>query len=202
MSPRPRLDQVRRPAILSAAAAVIRERGLEGARIADVAAAAGTSPASILYWFSSKSELLNEALTASEAGFYDELRCELAALESARDRLALIVGSWPGQGDYSAILWVELWPRALRDEDLADHRAELDQLWRDTIAEVVRYGQERGEFGSADPGDFALLLSALLDGLAVQIALRDSQVTPERVRELGLRLAERELQCDMEVGAR
>lgn len=199
MSPRPRLDQIRRPAILSAAASVIRERGLDGARIADVAAAAGTSPAAVLYWFSSKTELLNEALSAAEAGYYDELASELAGLESARERLALIIDTWPGQGDYSATLWIELWPRALRDDGLATVRAELDDRWRATIAEVVRYGQERGEFGPAEPRGFALLLAALLDGLAVQVALSDEEVTPKRVREMGLRLAERELGCEMEV---
>jgi hypothetical protein len=59
----------------------------------------------------------------------------------------------------------------------------------------VRYGQERGEFGPADPDEVAVLLAALLDGLAVQIALSDIEVTPPRVRELSVRLAERELGC-------
>ena len=67
---------------------------------------------------------------------------------------------------------------------------------------MVRYGQERGEFGAADPEEFAVLLAALLDGLAVQIALRDMEVTPDRVRELALKLAERELGCELLEGAR
>jgi BetI-type transcriptional repressor, C-terminal len=40
-----------------------------------------------------------------------------------------------------------------------------------------------------------MLLSSLLDGLAVQIALRDEEVTPERARELTLAFAEKELAC-------
>ena len=58
-----------------------------------------------------------------------------------------------GEGDYDAALWMELWARALRDPELAATRAELDGRWRQTIAEVVRYGQERGEFGPADPDE-------------------------------------------------
>ena len=96
---------------------------------------------------------------------------------------------------------MELWARALRDPELAATRAELDGRWRRTIAEVVRYGQERGEFGAADPEEFAVLLASLLDGLAVQIALRDMEVTPDRVRELALKLAERELGCELLEGA-
>ena len=83
-----------------------------------------------------------------------------------------IVAGGAGEGDYDAALWMELWAKALRDPELAVTRAELDGRWRQTIAEVVRYGQERGEFGPADPEDFAVLLASLLDGLAVQIALQ------------------------------
>ena len=90
---------------------------------------------------------------------------------------------------------MEVWARALRDPDLAATRSQLDGRWRDTIAGVVRYGQERGEFGPAEPDGFAVMLASLLDGLAVQIALKDEHVTPERARKLSLALAERGLGC-------
>jgi hypothetical protein len=48
---------------------------------------------------------------------------------------------------------------------------------------------------------FAILLGVALDGLAVQIALRDIEATPERARELALKLAERELGCELHEGA-
>ena len=202
MSPRPRLDHIRRPELLAAAAAVIRQRGLENARVADVADAAGTSAPSVLYYFASKAELLKEALTSVEERFYEELAVELEQIESARERLLRIVAAGAGEGDYDAVLWMELWARALRDPELAATRAELDGRWRRSIAGVVRYGQDRGEFGPADPEEFAVLLGSLLDGLSVQIALRDMEVTPERVRELALKLAERELGCELLEGAR
>ena len=181
---------------------MIRQRGLENARVADIAEEAGTSAPSVLYYFASKAKLLKEALSAAEEHFYEELARELEGIGSARDRLLLIVGSCCGEGDYDAALWMELWARALRDPDLAATRAELDGRWRRAIAEVVRYGQEQGEFGPADPEEFAVLLASLLDGLAVQIALRDTEVTPDRVRELALKLAERELGCELFEGAR
>ena len=202
MSPRPRLDHVRRPELLAAAAAVIRRRGLENARVVDVADEAGTSAPSVLYYFASKAELLKEALTSVEESFYQDLALELEAIASARDRLLRIVATCSGEGDYDAALWMELWARALSDPELAATRAELDGRWRLTIAEVVRYGQERGEFAAADPEEFAVLLACLLDGLSVQIALRDMEVTPARVRELALKLAERELGCELLEGAR
>jgi AcrR family transcriptional regulator len=202
MSPRPRLDHVRRPELLAAAAAVIRRRGLENARVADVADEAGTSAPSVLYYFASKAELLKDALTSAEEGFYEELEIELSGIESASERMLRIVRYGAGDGDYDATLWMELWARALRDPELAATRAELDGRWRRSIADVVRYGQDRGEFGPADPEEFAVLLASLLDGLAVQIALRDMEVTPDRVRELAVNLAERELGCELVEGTR
>jgi AcrR family transcriptional regulator len=181
--------------MLSAAAEVIRERGLENARVSDVAERAGTSAPSVLYYFETKAELLKEALTSAEEEYYDDLERELDGIESARERLARIVAGGAGDGDYDASLWMELWARALRDPDLAATRAELDGRWRQAITDVVLYGQERGEFGEVEAEDFAVLLSSLLDGLAVQIALKDDEVTPQRARELSLAFAEKELGC-------
>ena len=46
-----------------------------------------------------------------------------------------------------------------------------------------------GEFGPLDADDFSLALSALLDGLAVQVALQDPAVGPARAFEVGMRFA-------------
>ena len=58
-------------------------------------------------------------------------------------------------------------------------RADFDARWRATIAEVVVEGEASGEFSPVDPTEFAITLSALLDGFAVQIALEDAVVSPE-----------------------
>ena len=52
------------------------------------------------------------------------------------------------------------------------------------ISSLVTDGQQAGEFQVADPDNFAVLLCSLLDGLAIQIALSDPVVGPERAFDL------------------
>jgi len=193
MSPRPTTGHVRRPAILTAAAAVIAERGVIGTRIADVAERAGTSAPGVLYWFATKDELLTEALAFSDDRFYAELSEQLAKLGSARERLERLVEVWPSEGDSETVLWMELWVRALRDPAVNATRAQFDARWRAAIADVVRQGQMAGEFGEEDPEAFALTLGALMDGFAIQLALDDPAVSPKRVREHCMALVEERL---------
>ena len=88
---------------------------------------------------------------------------------------------------------MELWVRALRDPRLAKTRERLDRRWREAIADIVREGQASGEFGDADADDVALLLGALMDGFAIQLALGDPAVTADTVKRHCLALAEARL---------
>src|SRR3712207_2302031 len=103
-----------------------------------------------------------------------------------------------GDSDGYWALWVELWSRALRDPEAARKREALDRRWRNTIAEVVVEGQRGGEFGPCDANRFATYLSALMDGLALQVSLRDSEVSSEWMREMCLNAAAQQLGFDLE----
>ena len=191
MSPRPSIAHERRPAILAAAADVIAERGVQGTRISDVAERAGTSAPGVLYWFPSKDALLAEALAFADDRFYESLTAQLEEIGTASDRLARLIELWPAAGDGETVLWMELWVRALRDPRLAKTRERLDHRWREAIADVVRDGQASGEFGGDDADDLALLLGAVLDGYAIQLALGDPAVSTDVVRRHCLGLATR-----------
>ena len=193
MSPRPSTAHLRRPAILTAAAEVISERGVQHTRIRDVAERAGTSAPGVLYWFPTKDELLAEALQFADDRFYAGLTEQLEGLGSAKERLARMVELWPADGDGETVLWMELWVRALRDPRLASTRERLDRRWRDALADIVREGQASGEFGTADADDVALLLGAVMDGFAIQLVLGDPAVTAETVKRHCLELAESRL---------
>jgi AcrR family transcriptional regulator len=186
VTPRPSIDHIRRPQILAAAAEVIAERGVAATRIADVAERCGVSPPAVLYWFDSKEKLLAEALTADDDRFYEELGERLAGEAAPRDQMVALIEAAAGDADFA--LWMELWTWALRDPDLRAAREGFDRRWRATIEAVVADGVAAGEFGAGigadvDPAQTALAIAALIDGLTVQAALGDPEVSVPRLTE-------------------
>ena len=73
MSPRPKVDHLRKPQIVAAAAEVLYERGLFDTRIARHRRARRTSSPTILYYFESKDRLLEEAVDQTDREFYARL---------------------------------------------------------------------------------------------------------------------------------
>jgi AcrR family transcriptional regulator len=200
MSPRPRVDHLRRPQIVAAAAEVLYERGLFETRIEDVAKRAGTSAPTILYYFDSKDRLFEEAVDQSDRDFYQRIANGQAQHTSASDRLVDLIEETSlgpgGLNDYT--LWMELWVRARRDPAVRGNYFRLNCRERSLIAEIVRSGQAEGEFSKdVDPDDFALALSALMDGLGVQVTLGQPDVTPERMVERCLAFASTELRREL-----
>ena len=190
----------RREQMLRAALEVIVERGYPDTRIADVAQRAGTSPALVIYYFKTKDQLLTEAIRLSEDTWYASGTSRVAAIDTAAGRLEELIAMscLPEEDDADApntswLLWLDLWTQAARHPEVAAVRQKFDERWRDTIATLVLEGQEAGEFGPVSPADFAVTLSALLDGFAIQIALEDPTVDAGRAFELTMRFAAGEL---------
>jgi AcrR family transcriptional regulator len=182
----------RREQMLRAALDVIVERGYAESRIADVAERAGTSPALVIYYFKTKDQLLTEAIRFSEDTWYEAGTRRMEQISTAAGRLEEIVAMCclpeaDTEPETSWVLWLDLWSQAARHPEVASVRQKFDERWRDLICSLVVAGQEAGEFGPVDPVEFAVLLSSLLDGLAVQIALADPVVDASRAFELAMR---------------
>jgi AcrR family transcriptional regulator len=193
----------RREQMLRAAIDVIAERGFPETRISDIGRRVGASSALVIYYFGTKDRLLTDALRYSEDLFYAEAERRLDAIDGARDKIeALIRMSCAGVGmdglPGSWLLWPDLWAQAVRHPEVSKDREELDQRWRDKVSQIVRAGVASGEFAEVDIDDFTLVLTALLDGLAVQVALGDPTVSAERATDVTMRLVARELGFDWE----
>lgn len=191
------VDQ-RREQMLVAAAEIIAERGFSETRIADVARRVGASPALVIYYFGTKDNLLTEALRYSEETFYTASAQMLASTPGIRDRLEKLVrltcvpegddeipGAWG--------LWFDLWAQAFRHPLVAKDRLELDRRWRSTIEAVVTHAVSTKEITKVDAEEFAVTWAVLLDGLSIQVALKDPIVDPERAFDIAMTFAEQAL---------
>ncbi|KUN07042.1 TetR family transcriptional regulator [Streptomyces canus] len=190
----------RREELLRAAIEQIEARGVAAVRIADVASALGVSNALVLYHFATKEKLVAAAFTYAAEDDLAHLRKLLGRRTSALRRLRAAVRWYAPTGQAKGWrLWIEGWAVALREPALQEVTRDLDRRWKAALAEVIAEGVAAGEFDCPDPQATALRLTALLDGLAVQLTSYAGAVPRSRAqtwvdealaRELGLDGAE------------
>jgi AcrR family transcriptional regulator len=189
----------RRRRILAATVTVLRARGFSRTRVVDIADEAGTSPGLVLYHYKSLEGALAAALTAVEEAFYNELEHDLAASSGPIDRIRhmgeLASGSGPAVGDWA--LWLELWVRALHHEAARTTRESLDRRWRAVLRSAIDAGIASDDFRPRSAADSTVRLASLMDGLAIQLALDDPDMTSERMCDLWLAAASLELGTDI-----
>jgi AcrR family transcriptional regulator len=185
----------RRESVVRAAIEVIAEKGLVGTRVADIAARAGMSAGHVLYYFEGKSDIFSRALRTIEDDLREQALAAFEELPAAADRWAWLVeqAAPTGPGDVRVLLWIEAWARAPREPDVSDVVVELDRRWIALLVELIEYGRETGEFGIADPHEFAVRFAALMDGLTLQVVGGSQAVDRERMVDICMRASVDEL---------
>jgi AcrR family transcriptional regulator len=160
-----------RERLLRAAADVFAQRGYDGTRVADIAAAAGVSNGALYAHFGSKAELLVAALRAHGR----RVLADLLAADPDRSitDLLLLVGRWlPRRRDARGFLVVEALVAARRDEDVAWPMRDYMGERAGWLAGLVRVAQTGGEL---DP---ALSPNALAH-FCLLLAMGSALVTPD-----------------------
>jgi AcrR family transcriptional regulator len=178
-----------RERILQAACELIAERGIGGARIAQIAKAAGVSTALVHYHFRTREVLLAETLDyAFDLTSAVRLRParEHGEAGSAAKRLADVVEQSlpttdPGRREWQ--LWAELWLGAARDPSLRPIAAQMYTRYRTWIATAIAEGVAAGEFAPVDPMKTADLAMAVIDGLGLRVLLGDPSMPLGEARE-------------------
>jgi TetR/AcrR family transcriptional repressor of bet genes len=188
----------RRRRILDATLDEIRDKGLAGTRAHEIAKRAGVSSGLVLYHFESLDGVIAAAMEESDDRYYRSLADEDDAERSAPERLRLLVSRAvdPASVVDGWTLWMEFWVRALRDPATADLCARLERRWRSALLAIIEQGIAEGVFEPPDPAASMIRLSALLDGLSVATTLEDPEVPGERIVDIWLEGAARELGCD------
>ena len=85
--PRPRDQRARRESLRDAAQRVLIKQGVAATRLKDIAAEAGLSPATVLYYFPSITDLQLDVLRRAMDLFYERRREDTSGIHDARERL-------------------------------------------------------------------------------------------------------------------
>ncbi len=143
---------VRREEILRATCREVRARGFASTRVADAAQAD-----------------------------LDQLAIEVARDGTALDKLDRIFRLYPPGGSEAWVMWIDAWSQALRSPELQRVSRQLDLRWKETLAAVVADGVAAGELACPDPNAAAWRLTALLDGLAVQVTVNKGVLSRQQL---------------------
>ncbi|MFC5106999.1 TetR/AcrR family transcriptional regulator [Kibdelosporangium philippinense] len=158
--------------ILETAWQLIAERGYHRVRVADIAKACGTSTATIHHYFPTKTEVLNEALRRNVKLAFDRQVAELHTVRDAHQRLLRLVElQLPKDGllrdEWS--VWLQVWNESAINPKMRSLYWDSYDRWYNTIAMTIRSGQEQGVFVAQDPDKATAQLTALIDGLGIQV---------------------------------
>jgi AcrR family transcriptional regulator len=160
-----------RERLLRAAAGVFAERGYDGTRVADIAAAAGVSNGAMYAHFASKADLLVDALRTHGR----RLLADLFAADPDRSitEMLLVIGRWlPRRRDACGYLIVEALVAARRDEDVATPMRDYIGERADWLAGLMRVAQNEGEI---DPR----LSPNALAHFCLLLAMGSALITPD-----------------------
>lgn len=160
----------RRAAIVDAALAVARQKGLASTTVRDIARAMGSSSGLIHHYFGSMDDVLAAAFERVAA---EDLRTTARAVAAAADPtsglIAFLRAYAPVSADWAFQLWLDAWSEAARRPALRATSRRLNLAWQALMEEIIRTGTAAGQFRCADPGPASWRIMSLLDGLALQV---------------------------------
>jgi AcrR family transcriptional regulator len=176
-----------RKRILDAAWTLIATRGYHQVRVADVAAAAGTSSAAVHYHFPGKDALLGEALRHNVELAFDRQSAALADIPDPHARLLRLLDLQMPDGpvlEPEWSIWMQVWVEAVLDTGPADHRRalyrEAQDRWFRTVLMTLTDGAATGVFRPGDQELRARQLTALVDGLGIGVMTRSTDLAVMR----------------------
>ncbi len=179
-----------RARLLAAAAELFADQGVDAVSVDAVAEAAGRTSGAVYAHFGSKQGLLLALLDLWKDSVLTVLLAEVAVTDSPAGQLGAVWANVSDTSDRESARWPvlehELWLRAARDPEVAD-------VVRVRNAEALRYSARRidawtssvGATPAAPPEELAVLIKALLTGLALQKRL-DPDTVPDDLALRGL----------------
>ena len=165
----------KRGRLAAAAASVLHHQGVERTTIADIADAADVPAGNVYYYFKTKDDLVQAALTQHLAHLAELTGC-LDSVPDPRERLKALVASWVDQRDVAARYGCPTGTLAAEIGKRAD--GTLDAAVGQVIRQLLNWVEEQfRQLGQPDPADLAVTLVAAYQGMSLlSSALRDPGV--------------------------
>jgi len=163
---RPRDHEVKREAVIRAAARAFYERGYHHASLDDIAADLGVTKPTVYYYVANKEQLLFECFKAGLTPIREALHDADRLAGTGRERLAAVI-----RGYASAIASEYGWCMVrAHDQDLGpEMRREINALKSEIdqgIRRLLRTGMGDGSIGPVDPKIVAFALAGALNWIA------------------------------------
>jgi AcrR family transcriptional regulator len=184
----------RRDAIVDAALAVARRKGLASTTVRDVAAEMGTSSGLIHHYFDSMDEVLAAAFERVAGEDLDQTAEILDHAGGPIEVVRAFLASYAPVGeDWAFQLWLDAWAEAGRRPVLREASSRLNLAWADLLERAIRAGVREGTFTCPDPTAAAWRILSITDGLALQVVAHQTIVDRADMLAWASTAAEREL---------
>jgi AcrR family transcriptional regulator len=148
-----------REALLDAAASVFAEKGYDGTRIQEVVRRAGLSTGAVYGRFTSKDEMLREAVITRSVPHARRLPDGITRVADLIERLATRTS--PELGEHEALL-LEAYVSARRHPEIAEAINEANRRWREAARPLVEEARVDGSLAEAVDGQSVLFLIRVL----------------------------------------
>lgn len=184
----------RRDAIVEAALAVARRKGLAATTVRDVAAEMGTSSGLIHHYFESMDAVLAAAFARVAEADLERSAVEMAQADGPISALATFFRTYaPADSDWAFQLWLDAWAEAARRPALQATSRRLNLEWQALLERTIKAGVAAGAFVAPDPAAAAWRILSLVDGLALQVVAHGTTVGRGDVERWAATAAELEL---------
>ncbi|MFH1523723.1 MAG: TetR/AcrR family transcriptional regulator [Chloroflexota bacterium] len=183
MSPRPDVSDERKNQIMNAAEKVFTKKGLDEARMDDIAEQTGFSKGTLYLYFKSKEDLVIAILDRIFGGVFKQLEARKG------DELGATEAIWrftdEAARDYKRMLHMmpiayEFLALAFRNTIVQKALKRYFNIYMDGLVPIIQRGIESGEFRPVDANDVALAAAAIFEGTILLWVYDKSRVDPER----------------------
>ena len=165
--PRSDVSEERKGQIISAALEVFSSKGLDKARMDDIAEKSGMSKGALYWYFSGKDDLIIAILDSLFGYHLKDLRHLVLLDTSAEERLWIFIGeSLKDLRNMQKLmpLTYEFYALAFRHQAVRKAMKHYLQAYLEILEPIIEQGVKRGEFVSIDPHSAAIAAGAIFEG--------------------------------------